>query len=461
MTTSPASALIPTFTANQAQALVRLTGGVVNITQSPFKAVGNNVDNDTAAIQGAIDYVSGRGGGVVFVPEGIYRHSGISIPSNISLLGEGSKSSVLRYTGTTGNAITLENDAAINVSAVIIGDLKLDCATSTTGKAIVGPPDPLYVADIYIDRYEIEGYAGGAIYLPYGLQVYIGAGRGIGSGGVGIQLGDRTLGTPRLINTALVQQAYMSGFSTNFISDGSVHSYDAVTSENCDIAILTGCRLNVSGSWIQATTTLLQTRSGGWPVTFDNTYFLNGASVEVDDPATMCTLGTAGDLSAFARSQWKGDATFKYRFATSSARALQIGDGTPAYLYNQSGTIRAEAATRPLEVNRTTAGAGLTLLNFLQQGAARGGIAVSALNNLALLGAGGSECLEWDTNRNVAAGGGTLATTSTNGFFYVPTCAGTPTGVPSGKSGFVPIVADTTNHKLYFYSGGSWRDAGP
>ena len=29
------------------------------------------------------------------------------------------------------------------------------------------------------------------------------------------------------------------------------------------------------------------------------------------------------------------------------------------------------------------------------------------------------------------------------------------------KTGYAPIVINTTNNKLYFYSGGAWRDAGP
>ncbi len=54
-----------------------------------------------------------------------------------------------------------------------------------------------------------------------------------------------------------------------------------------------------------------------------------------------------------------------------------------------------------------------------------------------------------------------IATNATNGFVYVPTCAGTPTGVPTAFTGMAPIVVNTTNNKLYFYSGGAWRDAGP
>jgi hypothetical protein len=69
--------------------------------------------------------------------------------------------------------------------------------------------------------------------------------------------------------------------------------------------------------------------------------------------------------------------------------------------------------------------------------------------------------LSLDAFSNVAAGLASRATTATDGFLYVPTCAGTPTGVPRTKTGFSPIVVDTTNNKLYFYSGGAWRDAGP
>ena len=74
---------------------------------------------------------------------------------------------------------------------------------------------------------------------------------------------------------------------------------------------------------------------------------------------------------------------------------------------------------------------------------------------------GGTEVMNLDASANATIGGGTLATTATNGFLYVPTCAGTPTGTPTAKTGFAPIVVNTTNNKLYFYSGGAWRDAGP
>lgn len=72
-----------------------------------------------------------------------------------------------------------------------------------------------------------------------------------------------------------------------------------------------------------------------------------------------------------------------------------------------------------------------------------------------------TERLRIDNAGNVIINTAAIATTATNGFLYVPTTAGTPTGVPTTYSGRAPIVVDTTNNKLYFYSGGAWRDAGP
>lgn len=49
-----------------------------------------------------------------------------------------------------------------------------------------------------------------------------------------------------------------------------------------------------------------------------------------------------------------------------------------------------------------------------------------------------------------------LATTDTDGFLYIPTSAGAPTGVPTSYTGKVAIQYDTTNNRLYVYNG-SWK----
>lgn len=50
--------------------------------------------------------------------------------------------------------------------------------------------------------------------------------------------------------------------------------------------------------------------------------------------------------------------------------------------------------------------------------------------------------------------GAALATDAANGFLFIPTCAGTPTGTPETYTGRVAMVYDTTNNELYIYDGG-------
>jgi hypothetical protein len=60
-------------------------------------------------------------------------------------------------------------------------------------------------------------------------------------------------------------------------------------------------------------------------------------------------------------------------------------------------------------------------------------------------------------NGTVALGEG-IATNATSGFVEIPSCAGTPTGVPVAVgTNTVPLVYDRTNNILYAYAGGAWR----
>lgn len=75
----------------------------------------------------------------------------------------------------------------------------------------------------------------------------------------------------------------------------------------------------------------------------------------------------------------------------------------------------------------------------------------------------GAERASIDGAGNIVAGpaAGAISTSATDGFLYIPSCAGIPTGTPTAKSGMVPMVVDTANNRLYFYSSGAWQNAGP
>jgi hypothetical protein len=59
-------------------------------------------------------------------------------------------------------------------------------------------------------------------------------------------------------------------------------------------------------------------------------------------------------------------------------------------------------------------------------------------------------------NPSVVVGNQALVTTATDGFLYIPTCAGTPTGVPTAFTGRVALVYDTTNFQFWIYDG-AWK----
>lgn len=61
-----------------------------------------------------------------------------------------------------------------------------------------------------------------------------------------------------------------------------------------------------------------------------------------------------------------------------------------------------------------------------------------------------------DSAQNVSINTAAIATTATDGFLYIPSCAGAPTGTPTAKTGLTPMVYDSTNNHFYIYNGG-WK----
>lgn len=61
-----------------------------------------------------------------------------------------------------------------------------------------------------------------------------------------------------------------------------------------------------------------------------------------------------------------------------------------------------------------------------------------------------------DQKPSVVIGNAALATDATEGFLYIPTCAGTPTGTPTARTGRVALIYDTTNDQFWIYDAG-WK----
>ncbi len=88
----------------------QIWGGVIyNVKAAAYGAKGDGITDDTAAIQAAIDAVKAAGGGIVFLPKGIYK---ISAPLNISganylsIEGVGADASIIRISSATSDVFT-------------------------------------------------------------------------------------------------------------------------------------------------------------------------------------------------------------------------------------------------------------------------------------------------------------------------------------------------------------------
>jgi hypothetical protein len=124
--------------ARSAQDKMRETVSVMD-----FGAVGDNVANDTAAIQAAIDYAAPLGK-MVFIPSGTYKITKLTLPQQaggIEIVGEArcdanSLSSgnyvgtVLISADTTGDIISADGGVSYENRNVKISNLSLRCATS-------------------------------------------------------------------------------------------------------------------------------------------------------------------------------------------------------------------------------------------------------------------------------------------------------------------------------------------
>jgi hypothetical protein len=174
---------------------------------------------------------------------------------------------------------------------------------------------------------------------------------------------------------------------------------------------------------------------------------VQGLFISTNESTRVVRYDSSGSLSGL--HAWGNGPTELMRLDSSGN--LGIGTSSPTQrLHVVGGNYRQNDATNSFGFELQN-GTGTSRLVTISGGSA---FAIQTGNNAI-------DYLNLDGNGNVTIGSNNVATTATNGFLYVPTCAGTPTGTPTAKSGFAPIVVDTTNNRWYFYSGGAWRNAGP
>lgn len=344
------------------------------------------------------------------------------------------------------------------------------------------------------------------------------------SGGVSIDpsggTSARTLGALRVGNAAYT---VLSGTNNMILhdgnhSDGGTNSSTVVNGYNWSPTInFTGATRSgrVSGAYFNPTNTSLPTGL--------NASIIHSLSSSTLGGELFFNTGDETTNAEFVRLQWSSNVfnILSNLIGAGTARGVRIGTGVNAPLYFQAnGTDRwningsghflavadnsydigATGATRPRHVYvATTLFAGTeeatitancqvvasragtanivvrdttNNVEALMQGGATGAAFGSASNHDMLLAV--NNATRWiidasplgrlaaQANYGFSHGTSALATTDTEGFFHMNSCAGAPTGVPASiPTGQIPFVFDTTNDRLYFYyddgGGAGWH----
>ena len=177
----------------------------------------------------------------------------------------------------------------------------------------------------------------------------------------------------------------------------------------------------------------------------------NGTSI-VDAGVECCAFITTSALPGMRSHIPQASATGffrdyrKSRGTQASPSAITSGDdmvtiGGQAYVGATGTFVRCAAikfTTEGTIANTTTGVGGVIMFNTMNVGSAI------------------AERGRWDSKGNFIIGTAALATTATDGFPYIPSGAGPPTGVPTTYTGRVPLYYDSTNDFLYLYRGG-WK----
>lgn len=125
-------------------------------------------------------------------------------------------------------------------------------------------------------------------------------------------------------------------------------------------------------------------------------------------------------------------------------------NSTPtAYTINGTGGSGTDIAGADVQVGGGK-GTGAGLGGKVRLQTALHGTTGAGLNSL-------TDGLVVDEVKNVVLNNAAIATNATDGFLYVASGAGTPTGVPTIFTGRVAMYLDTTNSQLWFYLGGAWK----
>lgn len=268
--------------------------------------------------------------------------------------------------------------------------------------------------------------------------------QGSTNAGVFIRVKNATSGTAAATSITLTDAANLSiAFS----------SYSALFTSSGMSEAATGALVSNQTNGLNIGTTS-NTQTSFWTNNTKRATFLSTGELAVGGTTTISSLYK---IHSMASAGFAGN-------MISSWSTTDTHYGILAFLKSASATIGTGAATAASEdlgqiqwngYNSGNTGATPASIRVIQSGAA--GATFIGADMIFLTGtnaAARTQSLKITAEKSLVVGNAALATTATDGFLYIPTCAGTPTGAPTAQTGTVAMVFDTTNNKLYIYDGG-------
>lgn len=262
--------------------------------------------------------------------------------------------------------------------------------------------------------------------------------------GLGLLSGAATSTAPLAIQKsadALVQAfLYNSNAGSSAVSRFSIRT----NADDFDMSALStaaGASVTLnSGSGF--TNGLILAQAGAYPVTVKNNsavtavFNTNGLAILSGSTSSTTPLSVRKDANALVR----GQITNGNSGASASAELSVTSDAGDVDLIAQSTNTHAAFLN---------IGSGFTSgFTIDQNGANPVFVKTNSTVRLTISSAG-----------SVVAGSAAISTSATDGFVYIPSCAGTPSGTPTSFSGRTPLVYDTTADKLWVYNS-SWHQWG-
>jgi hypothetical protein len=355
----------------------------------------------------------------------------------LGLSPDGTQTPVDVFTITSAAAATLSNTLAVTTSVttpIVIGStsasgtLTLRATSSGTDGAINFETDPTTQVGTFLSTGEfLTGYS-----VVTANNEYVGFGKNQNAGTI-VMATNTTSGTGGFVEFRLQGAGGLGGVrynstafttSTYLVAD-SMTLYANANASGLDVAIQANAPIRY---WTNNAQVGAMLGSGE---------FIWGSTAVYSSEFALFRKDTNGNTFVRVHNNTSGTAALASMLLSNST--ANSGSG----MWNVSAGYTASNIFQPLALV-VASGSGMTGgLNLGTIGNYDASIYTNNTKRVFVPNAGGFVC-----------GTAALATTATDGFLYVPTCAGTPTGVPTARTGTVAMVFDTTNNKLYIYDGG-------